>query len=282
MTAVFDAFWRAAGYCLHPRVILVSLLPLLLAGTVLALLGYAYWEPLLAAVRGALERWSLVAAALAWVEAQGAPQLRTLLAPMIVVALAIPLVVVLTLLLVTALMLPAIVELVAARRFPALQRRHGASRWQVLLWALACSLAALLALAGSIPLWLVPPLVLLVPPLIWGWLAHRVLGFGVLAQHAAADERRAILRRHRWPLAAMGVVAGLMGALPSMLWGLGAATLIFAPLLMVLSVWLYLLVFSFAAAWFAHYALDQLQRLRGATPTEAPPPADAPAIELHP
>ena len=32
MSALIDAFWRAAAYCLHPRVIALSLAPLLLAG----------------------------------------------------------------------------------------------------------------------------------------------------------------------------------------------------------------------------------------------------------
>jgi hypothetical protein len=31
VSQLLDAFWRAAAYCLHPRVILLSLAPLLLA-----------------------------------------------------------------------------------------------------------------------------------------------------------------------------------------------------------------------------------------------------------
>ncbi len=262
MREVLDAFWRAAGYCIHPRVMLWSLLPVLLAGGAMALLGWAFWEPAVTAVRAALEQWSLVAAFLQWLESIGAAQLRTLLAPMIVVALMVPLVVIASLLLVALAMTPAVVKLVAARRFPQLQRRQGAAWWQGLLWSLACTAAALLALVGSIPLWFVPPLVLVLPPLIWGWLTYRVFAFDVLALHASAEERRIILRRRHWPLLGMGVVCGFLGAAPSLLWALSAATLIFAPMLAVLSVWLYTLVFTFAACWFAHYALADLQRLR--------------------
>ena len=264
MPAVLDAFWRAVAYCLHPRLMLWSLLPLLLAGGAVALLGWAYWEPAVAAVRGTLERWALTAAMLEWLAAVGAEQLRTLVGPMIVVALAVPVLVLLSLLLVATLMTPAIVALVAARRFPGLEPRRGASWWQGLLWALACTLAALLALVLSVPLWLVPPLVLVLPPLIWGWLTCRVLAFDVLALHASATERRFVLRRHRWSLLAMGLFCGVLGALPSMIWALGAATLIFAPVLVLASVWLYTLVFAFAALWFAHFALAELERLRHA------------------
>ena len=62
MTPLLDAFWRAAAYCLHPRVILLSLAPLLLAGRLALALGYFFWEPAVAGVRATLESWSLLAA----------------------------------------------------------------------------------------------------------------------------------------------------------------------------------------------------------------------------
>ena len=266
---MFDAYWRAVAYCLHPRLMLWSLLPLLLAGGAVALLGWTYWEPAVAAVRDTLEQWALTAAMLQWLETVGANQLRTLVGPMIVVALAVPVLVLLSLLLVATLMTPAIVRLVAARRFPQLEMRRGASAWQSLGWALACTVAALLALLLSVPLWLVPPLVLVLPPLIWGWLTCRILAFDTLALHASANERIFVLRRHRWALLFMGIVCGYLGALPSMMWALNAATLIFAPLLVLASVWLYTLIFAFAALWFAHFTLAELQRLRHAEATAA-------------
>ena len=36
---LLDSFWRAAAYCLHPRVIALSLLPLALVGGAAAALG---------------------------------------------------------------------------------------------------------------------------------------------------------------------------------------------------------------------------------------------------
>jgi len=119
------------------------------------------------------------------------------------------------------------------------------------------------------------------PPLIWGWLTYRIFAFDVLAAHASAEERRLILHQHRWPMLAMGVVCGYLGAAPSLLWAASAATLIFAPLLVVASVWLYTLVFAFAACWFAHYALAALARLRVvAEPPPPPPPVEV--LELLP
>ncbi len=259
---LWQSFWRALATCLRPRVLLWSLLPLAAALLAVGLMSWAFWESAIDAVRVALDAWSLSHQVLQWLHAVGAPQLRAVVAPMVVVAAAVPLVLVLTMLLVAALATPAVVQLVAAQRFPTLQALEGGSWWQGLLWSLGCTAAALVALVLSVPLWLVPPLVVVLPPLIWGWLTCHVLGFDVLAQHASAAERRMVLRGRRWSLLAMGVVCGYLGALPSLLWAVGAAALILAPVLVLVSVWMYTVVFVFAACWFAHFCLAELQFLR--------------------
>lgn len=272
MKHLLDAFWRAAVYCLHPRVVLLSILPLLLSAGLSFALGYFLWHPTVDALQTQLMAWPWATTAFDWLEATFALNVRTMVAPAVVVALAVPVIVIVSLLLVAVLMTPAIVNLVAARRFSALERRHGAPLWQSVLWSLACTVAALLALALSVPLWLIPPLVLVLPPLIWGWLTYRVMTFDVLAEHADAAERRRILAEHRLPLLGIGVITGYLGAAPSLVWAIGAAALVFAPILLILSIWLYTLVFAFASLWFAHYALAALARLRG-----QPLDLDAPA-----
>jgi Etoposide-induced protein 2.4 (EI24) len=274
---VFDAFWRAAAYCVHPRVILWSLLPLVAAGGLVFGLGWFYWEDAVTQVRAALDEWSLIASLLQWLDSIGGGAFRSVIAPLVVVALAVPVIVVATLLLVAWLMTPALVNLVVERRFAGLERRGGAAAWwQGVLWSIGCTLVALLVLCISIPLWFVPPLVLLLPPLVWGWLASRVLAFDALAAHATPGERRLVLHLERWRLLAMGVVCGLLGSAPSMVWALGALALVFAPLIAIVSVWLYTLVFAFASLWFAHFSLARLQSLRAAHAARTPP---TPVIE---
>ena len=290
MRDLIDSFWRAAAYCLHPKVILLSLLPLLLAVAAVLGLGWFYWEAAVAAVRGTLEQWSLVVSFLNWLESIGATGFAAVLAPLIVVALAVPVIVVGSLLLVAWLMTPSLVNLVAARRFPQLERKHGAGWFSAALWSLGAMLFALLLLGLSLPLWFIPPLVLVLPPLIWGWLTYRVMSYDVLAEHASGDERRQLMREQRWPLLAIGIITGYLGAAPSLLWAVNAAALVLAPVLVVLSVWLYTLVFAFAALWFAHFALAALQRMRQQAAITLEPlvpaahaaPALAPAPALPP
>lgn len=282
MNDLFEAFWRALFGCLHPRVILWSLVPLLLSAGAALTLGWLFWEPAVAAVRAFLEDWALVASLLAWLEAMGGGAFRSVVAPLIVVALAVPLVVVVSLLLVAWTVTPGLVDWVAKRRFAGLERRGGAAAWWAsAAWSLGCTLLALGVLVVSLPLWFVPPLAAVIPPLVWGWLAARVFSFDTLALHATTEERRLVMHEHRWTMLLMGIVCGLMGSLPSLIWALGALTLVFAPLLVLASVWLYTLVFAFASLWFAHFTLAKLHRLRQAgtagpaSPSltaEAPPP----------
>jgi hypothetical protein len=275
MPAIVDAFWRACLYLFRPRVILISLLPLAAGIASVLALAWGFWEPAVHAVRATLEGWSLLEAALKWVDAVSGASFRAVLAPLVVVVLTVPVFVGMALLMVALVVTPVIVRIVAARRFPALECRRGAGFWSSLGWSSACTLAALAMQAASVPLWLVPPVVLVLPPLIWGWLAFRIMSFDALAQHADPVERRALIQRHRWPLLAMGVVCGYLGALPTLLWVSSVTTLIFAPVLVIASVWLYTLVFVFASAWFVHYCLAALQDLR--EPLPATPTMTAPA-----
>lgn len=263
---LLDAFRRAAADCLHPRVIAMSIVPLLIVGGGAALLGWFFWEPALGRIRTALDGWTLMPPFGGWLESIGGPQLRSVLAALAIVLLAVPAAVVASLVIVAMLMTPAIVNLVASRRFPGLERREGAGFGASVAWSLACTAVALFVLVVSIPLWFVPPLVLVVPPLIWGWLTYKVFAFDVLAAHASRDERQRLVGERRTALFAMGVATGYLGAAPSLIWALGALTLVFAPVLLVVSVWLYTLVFAFSALWFAHYLLAALRELRAGEP----------------
>jgi len=287
MKLLLDSFWRAVAYCLHPRVIALSVLPLVLMVVAALGLGYLFWDKAIDAVNGTLQSWALVTSFLEWLERFGMGGLKSALAPLIVVFLATPVIVVVALLCVAVLMTPSMLHLVAERRFPALERKHGGSAWMGALGALLATAIALLAMVVSVPLWLVPPLVLVIPPLIWGWLTYRVLVYDVLAEHASREERLELVRRHRPALLAMGVLAGYLGAAPGLVWASGVMFVALAPVLVPAAIWIYTLVFAFAALWFAHFALAALQTLRAeaaalATPAQPTVLPSAAAFELLP
>ena len=112
MGLIFDSFWRAALYCLHPRVILLSLLPLGIMVALAFAAGYWYWEPAVAAVTAWLESNALLSVALGWLDSVGLAALRGVIGPLMVLFIATPVIVIIALLLVALMMTPAMVDLI--------------------------------------------------------------------------------------------------------------------------------------------------------------------------
>lgn len=264
---------------------LLSLLPLVLMGGLSLGLGYLYWDNALDSVRLWLDDSTLIGSISSWLQTMGLGNLKSALAPLIVIFAVTPLIVVLSLLAVALLMTPALTSLVAARRFPSLQRLRGASFVTSLAWSLMSALLALMALLVSVPLWLIPPLILILPPLIWGWLTYRVMAFDALAEHASREERSEIFRRHRLSLLGIGVFCGYLGAAPSLIWASGALLAAAFVILVPLAIWIYTLVFALSSLWFAHYCLAALQALRAERATASASSGvvviDSPTSSLH-
>ena len=260
---LFDSFWRAAAYCLHPKVIALSLAPLAIVGGAAAALGYFYWEPALAGVRASLDESALLEPLFAWLRSIGAGGWASVLVPLVVVAVAVPVFVVATLLVAALLMTPAIVRLVAARRFPRLEARRGGSFWSGVAVSLGCTAVAARRARAEHSV-LVRAAARARPAAADLGLAHlpRLRATTSSPTHASRDERVRLLDDERWPLLGMGIACGAMGAAPSLLWAVSALALVLAPFLILVSIWLYTLVFAFSSLWFAHYLLAALQRLR--------------------
>lgn len=265
MSLLLDSFWRAVAYCLHPRVMALSLLPLLLMVLLWGALGYFFWEAAVDQVLAVLQTSTLLGTVSGWFDSLGLSGLKAAVAPLIVIFLSTPVIVAFSLLVVALLMMPTLVSLVERRRFPALQRQRGASWLGGLFWSLGSVALAALAMLVSVPLWLVPPLILVVPPLIWGWLTYRVMAFDALAEHASKDERREIFRRHRTSLLGMGLLSGYMGAAPSLLWASGTLFAAAFVILVPVVIWVYTFIFAFSSLWFAHFCLAALDKLRTET-----------------
>jgi hypothetical protein len=278
MNLFFDSLWRAAAYCIRPRVIALSFLPLVLMVALSLGLGYYYWDSALDWVRTMLEASTVVNNIWGWLQSVGAGSLKTVLAPLLVVIAVTPIIVVLSLLMVAVLMSPALTMLVAERRFPQLERKKGGSLLFSIFWSVGSTLLALVAIIVSIPLWLVPPLILILPPLIWGWLTYRVMAFDALAEHASPMERRELFRKHRGWLLGIGVFCGYLGAAPSLIWASGAMFIAMAPILVPVAIWIYTLVFAFSSLWFAHYCLAALHSMRAEAAVMAAIAAAVPVV----
>jgi len=277
MGLMIDSFWRAVAYCLVPRVIVLSLLPLALIGIVAGVCGWLWWAPAVAWTEVALHDMRWLSALWGWLARWDVGDPSGVLAPLLVVFAALPVIVIVCVLMVAALVTPALVRLVAQRRFAELERKQGASALTSVLWATGSTLAALVALCVAIPLWLIPPLVLVLPPLIWGWLNYRVMAFDALSEHASREERQAIFLRYRWNLLTIGVLCGFLGAAPGVVWISGVVFAAAFFILVPVAIWIYTLVFVFSSLWFSHFCLAALEQWRGEQ-RPFPPPAAGTAV----
>jgi hypothetical protein len=271
MTPLFTSLFRALFSQLHIRMLLLTLLPLVIG---LGLWGLLLWQglqPLIDQIHQWFSQYSLFQSVGSTLDAWGLSAIRSVMVPLLAMWLLLPLMILSALVLVSALAMPAIGRHVATHHYPQLEMRQGGS-FAGSVWVSVSSFIVFLVIwLLTLPLNLVPLFALFIQPLLWGWLTSRVMAYDALADFADHEERRAILARQRWPLLAIGVATGSLGAIPGLLWLGGVISVILFPLLAALAIWLYLLVFVFSGLWFQHYCLDALARLRS-TPLSADHP----------
>lgn len=262
MNDILRALGRALVSLLHPRMLWLTAMPFIVSGLIWGAVIWFGWEPFTDFLRVWLEQWQFTQWIYRFFGYFGVDSVRMALAPFILVALLVPLIVVTALLLIAGWSMPAVLRHLSRRHFIHLEARQGGSFWGSLGQSLGATVVFLIAALVTLPLWLVPPFFAIVPPLLWGWLTYRVMTYDALAYHASAEERRRIVRERRLPLLVIGVATGLLGSLPTLLWVSSVIMIVLFPVIALLAIWLYVVIFVFSALWFAHYCLRALSRLR--------------------
>jgi hypothetical protein len=196
---------------LHPRMLWLMVWPVLVAVGIWGTVVIVFWTQAALWLAGLMRQWIETATVfLSWDAANAA----TIAAKVIIVLMLVPLVQLTALLILGLFGLPAMVEHVAARRFPALARRRGGG-FAGSVWNSVVALFGMLLLGAlSLPLWLAPPLWPVIPVLILGWVNQRVLRYDALAEHATADEMRAVFAGTRGALYALGAGLALLSYVP--------------------------------------------------------------------
>ncbi len=236
--SVARSLFYAIAHVLHPRMLWLMLWPMIVALAVWGSVALVMWGTL--AVR--LAEWLRRALdyALAWSHVDFAT--AALVAANVLLFIAfVPLVYLTALFILSVFGMQQMVNYVAQRSYPELERRRGGgvagSGWNSLV-----ALAGMLALfALSVPFWLFPPLWPIIPLVILAWVNQRLLRYDALAEHADAAEMARIFRRRRGALYLLGLLLALVAYVPL----LG----FFAPVLFGLA--------------FIHYLLGALAAERG-------------------
>lgn len=282
MRLLMVSFGRALLSQLHIRMLLLTILPFVCS---VAIWGVCLWlglQPMIDWLQDYFVAHSIFGVAgnvLSWF---GMGALKTVIVPMLAMWALLPLMILTALVFVGLFTIPAVARHIGTRHYPSLEKRHGGTVLGSLWTSLWCFFVFTIGWLVTLPISLIPPLSFIVHPLLWGWLTYRVMAYDTLADYASVDERRALLKLHRWPLLVIGTIAGALGAAPTLLWLGGALSVIFFPLLAAGAIWLYVLVFIFTALWFQYYSMEALLRYRTGQPPDIDEGAASQVIDVTP
>lgn len=265
MRPIVIAYGRALRSQFSRRMLLLSVVPLLLSLALWGGLLYAGMQPLLDYLHDVFTEYGLFETSGSVLASFGLGFLKTLVVPLAAMLALLPLMIVTSLLFIGVGAMPAIARHVSRVQFPDLERKEGGS----FLGSLGVNLTGIVVFAVmwivTLPLYALAPLALLAQAVLWGWLTARVMSYDALSIHASADERRAIRTARGRQLLIIGTISGLLGSLPGVVWIGGALlSVVLFPVLAVLSIWLYLIIFIFTGLWFQYYCLQALADLRAA------------------
>jgi hypothetical protein len=141
-------------------------------------------------------------------------QLGLFLANVALLLLFVPLVYLTALFILGAFGMQKMVDHVASRSFPQLERRRGGGTAGSVWNALVAFGGMLLLFAASLPLWLIPVLWPVITLAILTWVNQRLLRYDALAEHADAAEMPRVFKERRGPLLLLGFLMALAAYVP--------------------------------------------------------------------
>lgn len=234
------AFRRALVSQLHPKMLMALFLPFIIAFLGGIILLWVFWSPLTGWLNLQVESWDVVNQIDAWLVGIGLFSIQLYMVPLLAVAILLPLSGILGLVIAAIFVMPLVLRHLESREYQGL-KRQGQYASAVGIWN-AVWVGGLFALGWlfTMPLWLIPPMPVVLPILWWAFAFTRMLRVDAIIEHASTQERRLLWRKHSRELWSIGLILALINLFPP--------------------AWLVLPVFS--ALVFAHFSLEALRQLR--------------------
>ena len=196
------------GNLFHPRMLWLMLWPMLVSLAVWGTAALVLWTRLALWLAELLNQWAL---GIVRVELG---QLSLFLANIALLLLFVPLVYLTALFILGAFGMQKMVDHVASRAFPHLERRRGGSGAGSVWNALVAFGGMLLLFVASLPLWLIPVLWPVITLGVLTWVNQRLLRYDALGEHADRDEMKRLWRDRRGPLLLLGFLLALAAYVP--------------------------------------------------------------------
>ena len=240
MGQAFLAMGRAILSAFHPRMLLLTLLPLAGAIAIWTVLTWFAVDPLL--------KW-----AHDWVMGSGqtpevvqtatgllGPWVKAIVVPAVVFLILWPVIASTAVALASMVVMPFVISHVQSRGFETLERRGNAGFWNTAWIALKATLIFIVGWLLTLPLWLIPG-VGFVLPFIWtAYLLTAVMSFDCLAAHATKDESQRLYRKYSSGAWTIGIACAILSVIPPF----------------------FLLVPVFSALAYTYFYFDRLQEER--------------------
>jgi CysZ protein len=236
MKTLTQALRRALRDLVQPRIIGLIIWPVLLATLLWGGLALFFRAPLYAWAQHWLASYGMSGTyfgiSIAW--------LGDSLALLLFFALLIPLINITALLITSAFAMPLLLRYVSEKDYAELETKGGGNIWGS-VWNTLIGVTIFCVLwIVTLPLWLIPPLAIVLPILLSAYLNQKLFGYDALADHASEPEYKTLVRQTRSNLWLLAILVAFIQFIP-------LANFI-APVFMGLA--------------FIHYTLARLKLLR--------------------
>lgn len=245
MSDVFTALAKGLRSLFHPRMLLLTVWPMLIAMTIWGGAALFYWHDWAQGIS------HLVAETPAqnFLANHDMEWLAHFLVTFLIVLLLVPLAYTTALLITAIFAMPAMVRHVAKRDYPDLEMRRGGTFAGSVWNSLFAVVIFTVMWVATLPLWLFPAFAWLIPLLLAAYLNQRLFTYDALADHADETEIQRIREDATGKLYLLGGLLALIQFIPILHF--------FAPVYIGLS--------------YIHFCLAQLTRLRGSVPPASMP-----------
>lgn len=210
MNNIVNALTAAFRSLLHPRMLSLLLWPMLVAIVIWVGAALFFWDSWVASLNGIIQSTPMEQ----WVSHGFLAVVSHYVVVIVLVMLLLPAIYVTALVITAVFAMPLMVNHIAQKYFPDLERKHGGSTAGSIANTTVAVVIYCVCWIVSLPLWLFSPLAIVLPVILMAYLNQRLFRYDALAEHASREEYEQIVEQSTVKLYLLGGVTGLLQFVP--------------------------------------------------------------------
>ncbi len=210
MNSVITALVEALKSLFSPKMLALILWPMLIAVLLWAGVAAFFWGSWVANLTSLIQSTPMEQ----WVAEGFLAAASHYLIAIILVLLLVPAVYVTALVITAVFAMPVMVNHVAAKSYPELERKQGGSALGSVANSVLAIVVYCIGWVLSLPLWLFSPFAMVLPVILMAYLNQRLFRYDALAEHASREEYERILERSTPKLYLLGAAVALLQFVP--------------------------------------------------------------------